>query len=134
MCFNHKPVTQRECQYNACQCGSKLHSSVAQCHTYLRGTQNGSMQGTLINSTFRAHDVDYVVAKKSTTNGWVNNRALCHEEVKAHVKCSNRFPSFGGFEWVSRPYRAKKDCLQAENAQFWEGTSRLGATAPGRHR
>ena len=51
---NHKQVTQRECQYNACHCGSKLHSLVAQCHTYLRGTQNGIMQGTLINSTFRA--------------------------------------------------------------------------------
>ena len=35
-----------------------------QCHTYLRGTQNASMQGTLINSTFRARDVDNVVAKK----------------------------------------------------------------------
>ena len=23
---NRTPVTQRECQYNACQCGSKLHS------------------------------------------------------------------------------------------------------------
>ena len=28
----------------------------------------------------------------------------------------------------------KKGCFGAENAQFWEGTSKLGAPAPGRHR
>ena len=28
----------------------------------------------------------------------------------------------------------KKGCFGAQNAQFWEGTSRLGAPAPGRHR
>ena len=61
--------------YNACKCGSRLHSPFAQCHTYLRWTQNGSMQGTLINSTFKARDVDCVIAKKSTTNGRVDNRA-----------------------------------------------------------
>ena len=33
------------------------------------------MQGTLINSTFRARDVGCVVAKKSMPNGWVNNKA-----------------------------------------------------------
>ena len=28
----------------------------------------------------------------------------------------------------------KKAVFGAQNAQFWEGTSRLGASAPGRHR
>ena len=50
------------------------------------------------------------------------------------MKCSNRFPSFVRFDWVLGPFWAKKGCFGAENAQFREGTSRLGATAPGRHR
>ena len=49
--------------------------STVECHTYLRWTQNGSMHGTLENSTFTARGVDCVIAKKSTTNGWVDNRA-----------------------------------------------------------
>ena len=59
--------------------------------------------------------------------------ALCHGAIEAHVECSNRLPSFRRFDWVSGPYWAKKVCLGAQNAQFWEGTSRLGAPAPGRH-
>ena len=35
-------------------------------------------------------------------------RALCHRAIKAHVKCSNRFPSFGRFEWVPGPFWAGK--------------------------
>ena len=62
--YRRRLVTQGECQHNTCQCGSKLHSPIAQCDTYLRGTETGSMQGTLINCTLRAHDVDCVVAKK----------------------------------------------------------------------
>ena len=50
----------------------------------------------------------------------------------AHVKCSNRFPSFGGFDWVSGPFWAKKKSYYgAQKAQFWEGTSRLGTPALG---
>ena len=60
--------------------------------------------------------------------------ALGHRAVKAHVKCSNRLSWFGRFHWVSGQFRAKKGCSRAQNAQFWEGTSRLGAPAPGRHR
>ena len=54
--------------------------------------------------------------------------------IEAHVKCRNRLPSFACFGWVSGPFWAKKGCFGAQNAQFWEGTSRLGAPAPGRHR
>ena len=48
--------------------------------------------------------------------------ALCHEDVKAHLGCSNRFPSFGDLEWVSGPSWAKTDCFGAQNVKsFWEG-------------
>ena len=60
--------------------------------------------------------------------------ALGHGAVKAHVECSNRFPWFGRFDWGLGPFWAKKGCFGAQNAQFWEGTSRLGAPAPGHHR
>ena len=50
------------------------------------------------------------------------------------MQCSNHFPSFGRFEWVPWPFWAKKGCFGAESAQFWEGTSQIGATASGRHR
>ena len=43
-------------------------------------------------------------------------------------------PSFGRFDGVSGRFWAKKGCFGAQNAQIWEGTSRLGAPAPGRHR
>ena len=43
------------------------------------------------------------------------------------MECSNPFPSFGRFEWVPGLFWAKKGCFGAKNAQFWEGTSRLGA-------
>ena len=43
-------------------------------------------------------------------------------------------PSFGRFEWVWGPFWAKKGWFGAQNSQFWEGTSKLGAHAPGRHR
>ena len=46
------------------------------------------------------------------------------------MECSNRFLPFGHFEWVSRLFWAKKGCFGAENTQFWEGTSRLGAPSP----
>ena len=45
-----------------------------------------------------------------------------------HVECSNCFPSFGRFEWVSGLFGAKKGSFGEQNAQFWEGTTRLGAT------
>ena len=61
-------------------------------------------------------------------------RALGHGAIEAHVRCRNRSPSFGRFEWVSGPFCAKKGCFGAPNVQFWEGTSRVGAPAPGRHR
>ena len=35
-------------------------------------------------------------------------RAPSHGAIKAHVKCSKRFPSFGRFEWVLGPFWAKK--------------------------
>ena len=38
------------------------------------------------------------------------------------------------FGWVPGPFWAKKSCFVAQNAQFWEDTSRFGAPAPGRHR
>ena len=52
----------------------------------------------------------------STTSNGVRGqeRALCH---KAHVKGSRLGP--------------KKSVLGAQNTQFWEGTSQLGATTPG---
>ena len=61
-------------------------------------------------------------------------RAHGHGAIGAHVKCSNRLPSFVRFESVSGPFWAKKGYFGAQNAQFWEGTSRLGTPAPGRHR
>ena len=50
------------------------------------------------------------------------------------VECSHRFPSFGRFEWVSGLFWAKIGCFGAQDAQFWEVTSRLDAPASGRHR
>ena len=61
-------------------------------------------------------------------------RALCHGAIEAHVQCSNHFPSFGCFDWVSGRFWAKKGHFGAQSTQFLEGTSRLGAPAPGRHR
>ena len=49
------------------------------------------------------------------------------------MECRNPLPSFGRYDWVLGPYWAKKGCFVAQNAQFWEGTSRLGAPAPWRH-
>ena len=48
------------------------------------------------------------------------------------MECSNRFPLFGRFGWASGPFWAKKRCLGVENGQFWEGTSRFVAPAPGK--
>ena len=48
------------------------------------------------------------------------------------MECSNRFPSFGRFEWVPGLFLAKKDCLGAKNAQFWEGAYPGGTTGPRR--
>ena len=50
------------------------------------------------------------------------------------MECSNGLPLFGRLEWVSEPFLAKKGCFGAENAQIWEGTSKLGTPAPGCHR
>ena len=61
-------------------------------------------------------------------------RALGYGAIGAHLQCTNRLPSFGRFELVLGPFWAKKGYFGAQNAQFWEGTSRLGAPAPGRHR
>ena len=44
--------------------------------------------------------------------------------------CTNRFPSFVRFERVSGQLWAKKGCFGAQNAQFWEGTSRAAPPAP----
>ena len=55
-------------------------------------------------------------------------------KVKPHVKCSSRLPSFGCFEAVLGLFWAKNGCFWPKTAQIWEGTSRLSATAPGRHR
>ena len=38
------------------------------------------------------------------------------------------------YDWVLGPFLAQKGCFGAQNAQFWKGTSRLGAPAPGGHR
>ena len=38
-------------------------------------------------------------------------KALRHGAIKAHVECSNHFPSFGRFGWVSGPFWAKKGCF-----------------------
>ena len=48
--------------------------------------------------------------------------------------CRNGLPLFGRFDWVLGTFWAKKGCFGAQNAQFWEGTSRLGAPTAGRHR
>ena len=48
------------------------------------------------------------------------------------MECSNGFHLSRRFDSVSGPFWAKKGCFGAQNAQFWEGTSRLGAPYPGR--
>ena len=60
--------------------------------------------------------------------------ALGHGAIEAHVEGRNRLPLFGRFDWVLGTFWAKKGCFGAQNAQFWEGTSRLGAPIAGRHR
>ena len=47
---------------------------------------------------------------------------------------TNGFPLKRHFDLVSGPFWAKKGCFGAKNAQFQEGTTQLGAPAPGRHR
>ena len=59
---------------------------------------------------------------------------MCRGAIKAHVECSNSFPLFVRFDWVTGPFWAKKGCFGAQNTQFWEGTSRFAAPAPGHHR
>ena len=56
-------------------------------------------------------------------------RVICHKEVKAHKECSDCFPSFVHFDGVSGPLWPKKGFFGAQNVQFWEGTSPLGAPA-----
>ena len=41
-----------------------------------------------------------------------------------------RFSSFDRFDWVLGLFWAKNGYFGAQNAQFWEGTSRLGAFGP----
>ena len=60
--------------------------------------------------------------------------SLGREKIKPHVECSRRLPSFGCFEPLLGLFWAKNYCFWPKNAQIWEGTSRLEATAPGRHR
>ena len=48
------------------------------------------------------------------------------------MECSNLFPLFGPFDWGSRPFWAEKiGFVGTKSAHFWEGTSRLAASAPG---
>ena len=63
-----------------------------------------------------------------------HQRSLGHEKGKPHVKCSSRLPSFGCFEPLLGPFWAENGCFWPKTAQIWEGTYRLGAPAPGRHR
>ena len=56
-------------------------------------------------------------------------RAGCHKEVKGHKECFDYFPSFVYFNGVSGPLWPKKGLFGAQNVQFWEGTSPLGAPA-----
>ena len=49
------------------------------------------------------------------------------------MECSNRFSSFVRLDWVLGLFWAKNSYFGAQNAQIWEGTSRLGAPAPRRH-
>ena len=37
-----------------------------------------------------------------------HQRALGHRAIKAHVKCSNHFPSLGRYDWVSGPFLGQK--------------------------
>ena len=63
-----------------------------------------------------------------------HQRCLGHEKVKSHVECSSHLPSFGCFEPQLGLLLAKNGWFWPKSVQIWEGTSRLGATAPGRHR
>ena len=63
-----------------------------------------------------------------------HQKSLGHEKVKPQVECSSRLPSFGCFQPLLGLFWAKNGCFWPKTAQIWEGTSRLGATAPGRHR
>ena len=56
-------------------------------------------------------------------------RAGCHKEVKAHRECVERSPLFVHFDGVSGPLWRKKGLFGAQNVQFSEGTSPLGAPA-----
>ena len=46
------------------------------------------------------------------------------------MKCTNRLPLFGCYDCVSGPFWAKKGWFGAQNAQVWEGTSRLAPPPP----
>ena len=63
-----------------------------------------------------------------------HQRSLGQEKVKPHVDCDSRLPSFGCFEPLLGLFWAKNGCFWPKSAQIWEGTSRLGAPAPGRQR
>ena len=63
-----------------------------------------------------------------------NQRSLDHEKVKPQVECSSRLPLFCCFEPLPGLFSAKNGCFWPKTAQIWEGTSRLGAPAPGCHR
>ena len=60
-----------------------------------------------------------------------NKELFVTGQWKAHVQCSNCFLLFVHFEWVSRPFLAKKGCFGAESAQFWEGTPDLAPPTRG---
>ena len=59
---------------------------------------------------------------------------LVTETLKPYVQCSSRLPSFGCFTPLLGLFWAKNGCFWPKTAQIREGTSRLGATAPGGHR
>ena len=54
-----------------------------------------------------------------------HQRSLGHENVKPHVECSSRLPSFGCFEPLLGLFWAKNGCFWPKTAQIWEGTSQL---------
>ena len=47
-----------------------------------------------------------------------NKGLLVIGQSEAHVECSNRFPSFGRFDWVSGPFGAKKAVLGHKMRRF----------------
>ena len=70
----------------------------------------------------------HIVELEGTKGPLVTRKSSCTWSVESRV------PSFGCFEPLLGLFWAKNGCFWPKAAQIWEGTSRLGATAPGRHR